>query len=952
MPVDSISQSRILRNLAICSVLVAITCVAYHRVPYLEFVYFDDPGYVLDNKHVHKGLLNKDFKENIHWGLIDSFGEQSNWHPLTWWSHMLDVQIFGFNNVHEPNPGGPHLVNLVFHVSNTLLLFFLLQWMTGAAWPSAVVAALFAVHPMHVESVAWVAERKDLLSTFLELLTIGAYLWYVRCLKATAGRPLEERIPPAVAWYLPVFLLFALTLMAKPMPLTLPCLLLLLDYWPLGRLTLRAAPKQQPAARKQPEISRAARARLARSQSSRHRRDASRTQRWRWEAVLWLVAEKLPLLALSVVSSRITYLAQQKGASMANLNSLPLLLRIGNVLTGYARYIGGLFWPFDMAAFYPYQTMADATYATYAVVAAEILLVITVAAVVGAFYGRRYLAVGWFWFLGTLVPVIGLVQVGDQSMADRYSYFTYTGLFIMLVWGAADLLGRWRPSRAVLLAAAAAVVAGCAALAAGALGSWPRGTTASYGCLSVMGLLLVGLWAAAHRLERSRPGASTPAAAALTVLAAVLFAAAVGVLVAGTVPVLARHFLPTRLQAGHWQELAMGRYWGLALLGLVVVAAWGAADLLGRWFQGRVLLGATAAAVLAACIVLTAQQVEHWRNSMAAFENTLAVSPDSPAFENNWGVYLWEKAEGTRGAKPETEEEVRAYRNQAIVHWRKAVEIRPAFSDALNNLGCALRRREPGITEEAYRKQLQEAETCFRAAIFYKKEHSDAHSNLALTLWQLNKPEEAIAEFKEALNLRSDHADAHVTYAQVLTEMAVAAARAGKPEEAQRRIEEALDHVSQVIDLDDRNARALELRGRIRDMQRKPAAAAADRSRAAWLMATSPKAATRNGPLAIQLMMQVLGITAEQPKTLGAVIPEVLQLSGAKPQSLDILAAALAEVDDFGDAAKVAGKALALADQQGDAPLAAAIRGRLQLYQDKKKFRDEQPGFVGQPAGN
>ena len=248
MAVQAYFQAGLWRNLAICYLLVAMTVVAYHRVPQFEFVYFDDPGYVLDNLHVHKGLLNENFKENIHWGLIDSFGEQSNWHPLTWWSHMLDTQMFGFNAVHEPNPGGPHVVNLVFHLANTLLLFFLLQTMTAATWRRAVVAALFAVHPMHVESVAWVAERKDLLSTFFELLTLGAYVWYVRQLKATAGRPLEERIPMAVAWYLPVFVLFALTLMAKPMPLTLPCLLLLLDYWPLGRLTLRAVLKEHVAA--------------------------------------------------------------------------------------------------------------------------------------------------------------------------------------------------------------------------------------------------------------------------------------------------------------------------------------------------------------------------------------------------------------------------------------------------------------------------------------------------------------------------------------------------------------------------------------------------------------------------------------------------------------------------------------------------------------------------------
>ena len=190
MSVDSTSQSGIPRTVAICVALVAMTLVAYHRTPHLDFVYFDDPGYVLDNLHVHKGLLNENFKENIRWGLIDSFGEQSNWHPLTWMSHMLDIDLFGFRTVGQPNPVGPHLVNLALHLGNTLLLFFLLRWMSGATWRSAVVAGLFAVHPMHVESVAWVAERKDVLSTFFGLLTLAAYLWYVERLKATrTGRP-------------------------------------------------------------------------------------------------------------------------------------------------------------------------------------------------------------------------------------------------------------------------------------------------------------------------------------------------------------------------------------------------------------------------------------------------------------------------------------------------------------------------------------------------------------------------------------------------------------------------------------------------------------------------------------------------------------------------------------------------------------------------------------------
>jgi tetratricopeptide (TPR) repeat protein len=801
MPDDPAPNSNLLRNLAISCGLVLMTYVAYCEVPNLEFVYFDDPGYVLDNLHVQKGLFHGAFLENIHWGWTN-YGEQSNWHPLTWWSHMIDVDIFGFENVNQPKSGGPHVVNLLFHIANTLLLFFLLKAMTRAAWRSAVVAALFAVHPMHVESVAWVAERKDLLSTFFELLTIGAYLWYVRSLKRTAGRPWEERIPLGVASYVPVFLLFAVTLLAKPMPATLPFLLLLLDYWPLDRLTLRSVLKQHAAPRKEPEMSRAAKAKLARNRPWVHRQEVVRSREWRWEQAAWLVLEKVPLLALTLVSCFITYGAQQKGASMAKLESLPFALRMSTVLTAYVRYIGGMLWPFDLTMFYPYVMRPSEPYVR---LAAVLLLMLTIAALVGAYYGRRYLPVGWFWFLGTLVPVIGLVQVGDQSMADRYSYFTFTGLFIILVWGLTDLFGRWP--------------------------------------------------------------------------------------------------------------------------------------------EGRAVLGAAAAAVLGGCVLLTVKQVDYWHDTIAALEHTLLVAPDNPAAENNLGVHMWELAEGTRGAKPDSEEKIREYRDKAIWHWRRAVEKRPTFSDALNNLGCALRHREQGTDDAAYKKRLEEAVSCFEAAIRYKPEHSDAHSNLALTLWDLKRPQEAMPHFAEALRLRPDHLDAKVTFAHVLAQMADDAAKEGNEELAQQRLEEAAGHLNEVTHLDEHNARAYEVLSRVCEMQarmqeakgrtqeskRKLREANQAKNMAAWLMATSPRAAIRNGRAAVLMAQQVVNATA-----------------GQEPNSLDTLAAALAEVQKFSDAVNVAQRALAIANSKGDARLAAAIAARLELYKNKQPFRDEQPNVFAE----
>ena len=315
----------------------------------------------------------------------------ANWHPVTWVSHLVDVELFGLE------PSGHHLMSLLFHTANTVLLFLLLLRMTKTAWPSALVAAFFALHPLRLESVAWAAERKDVLSTFLGLVTVGAYLRYVE-LKG-AGR------------YLLVMLSFALALMAKPMVVTLPFLLLLLDAWPLKRL--------------------------------------------QWATAWPRIQEKIPLLLLSAISSYMTVLAQSGGGAV-NLK-FSFGTRVANALLSYVRYLGAIFWPRDLAVFYPHPS--GGIEAWRVMVAAVLLISITAAALVLA---RRspYFPVGWFWFLGTLVPVIGLVQVGSQAMADRYSYLPSIGIGIAIVWGAAELAARRPRTRTVLgICAGAALVA-------------------------------------------------------------------------------------------------------------------------------------------------------------------------------------------------------------------------------------------------------------------------------------------------------------------------------------------------------------------------------------------------------------------------------------------------------------------------------------------------------------
>jgi tetratricopeptide (TPR) repeat protein len=396
--------------------LIAGNLIVYASLGHHGFVSFDDGDYVSENPIVAQGLT----WHGVSWALTT--GHASNWHPLTWLSHMLDVQLYGLN------PGLHHLTNLLFHIANTLLLFGLLHRMTRALGRSAFVAGLFAVHPLHVESVAWVAERKDVLSTMFGLLALWAYVAFAR-------RPGPYR-------YLLVLLLFALGLMAKPMLVTLPFVMLLLDFWPLGRLAL--APN--PAVRSGPFRS--------------------------WLALGVLVREKLPLLALAVASSFVTFIVQRRGGAVMGLDAIPLNLRAANALVSYVAYIGKMLWPARLAVFYPYVRSLPEWWVALACLG---LVAVSVAVL---WMGPRhpYLPVGWFWYLGTLVPVIGLVQVGSQPIADRYTYVPLIGLFIIVAWGVPDLLIRWPLGRLALPAAASLVISACAITAWAQLQTWDSST--------------------------------------------------------------------------------------------------------------------------------------------------------------------------------------------------------------------------------------------------------------------------------------------------------------------------------------------------------------------------------------------------------------------------------------------------------------------------------------------
>lgn len=358
-----------------------------------QFTSLDDNQYLTENSNVQAGLN----WQSVIWAFTTT--EVCNyWHPLTWLSHMLDIEMFGMN------PRGHHFVNLLLHVTNTILLFLLLQRMTGAMWRAALVAVLFAIHPLHVESVAWVSERKDVLSTLCGLVCLWAYCNY--------------RDKPTVQHYLTVVAIFLLAIMAKPMMVTLPCLLLLLDYWPLGAL-------------------------------------GNGQDKNIWAFWSRRIAEKIPILVLAGIISVVTYYAQTP--SVATLVAMPLSFRVANTIQSYGMYIYQMFVPVDLCCFYPLvEVRLGVLWSMWC-----ICFLLVIPAIILRLHKRyTYLFVGWFWYVGILMPVIGLVQTGGQARADRYTYMSLIGLFIVIAWGIADATKKF-PRRKVVLAALACCTIVC-----------------------------------------------------------------------------------------------------------------------------------------------------------------------------------------------------------------------------------------------------------------------------------------------------------------------------------------------------------------------------------------------------------------------------------------------------------------------------------------------------------
>jgi len=590
-------------TLLVCLVLTAVTLTPYWQVKNHDFVNYDDDLYVSENRLVLKGLSLEGIRQVFEEPLLGF------WHPLTMLSHMLDCQLFG------PDPGSHHLVSLLLHTFNTLLLFLVLRGMTGAPWQSAFVAALFAVHPFHVESVAWISGRKDVLSTSFWFLTMLAYGRYVR--------------RPGLQGYALVQLFFLLGLMAKPMLVTLPFVLLLMDYWPLGRM-----------------------------EGARRRGSGD---------FHLLFLEKVPLVILSVAASALALWAEEKMGAITSLDHLPFRDRIGNAPVSYATYVVKTFWPRGLAVYYPYPQSLP----LWKVAAAALMLVLVTAGTVRLIRKHPYLIVGWGWFLGTLVPVIGLVQVGSHAMADRYTYIPLIGLFIMIAWGFQEVLNRHRYGTPALAVSAGAVLAVLAALTWSQVGHWKNSATLFDLAVKVTSNSDLGHYNLGLALQREGriEEASVHYGEALRIRPDYPEAHAnLGVILAkqGHLDLATAHFTEAlRIDPDHAEG---HNNMGLAL------------SLQGRLDEAilhyvRALEGKPFFAEAHFNLAVALAGSGRRGAASAHFRRTLQIRPESPDAHNGLGVVLARQGR----------------MREAAAHFKEALRIEPQHTEALKNLRLALR---------------------------------------------------------------------------------------------------------------------------------------------------------------------------------------------------------------------------------------------------------------------
>jgi tetratricopeptide (TPR) repeat protein len=630
--------------------LLLVTSALYWPATHYDFVNYDDPNYVTANTWVQSGLN----WEGVKWAFLNPVS--CNWHPLTMLSHMLDCQMFGLN------PRGHHLTSVLLHAVNSVLVFAFLRQVTGATLRSLFVAVLFAVHPLRVESVAWVAERKDLLSGFFGLLTLICYTRYAqKCMAVECEETKAPETAAPVSWsatlnYLLALLCFALGLMSKPILVTWPCLLLLLDYWPLGRFQILKSEVQSLTAANDG------------LQTEDHGPSTARSS----QDVNRLLLEKAPFFLLAAVFSVVSFVVQKQGGAVRAFRDFPLAARCANALISYCRYLGKLLWPTRLAVYYPHP----GHWALGMVLLAG-GLVLGVSALL--FVRRRrapFLLIGWLWFCGTLVPVIGLVQVGGQAMADRYTYLPSLGVLILAVWGAYDLTRRWRYHGVVLSVAGSVAIVICLALTRQQLGYWKDSEVLFRHAVKVT---------EGNYLAHNSLGTALDAK--------------------GQADEAIRHYQDAIRLKPDYPEAHYNLGNELARKGDIDEAI--------RHYQEAIRLKPDYAETYYNLgLVLTGKG--RMEEAIRQFQAAIRVKPDYADAHFNLAMLL------ARGGRI----------SEAINEFQAAIRLRPFDADAHNYLGLAL----------AGKGQIDEAITQYRAAIRLKPDYAEARNNLARALELKNAP--------------------------------------------------------------------------------------------------------------------------------------------------------------------------------------------------------------------
>ncbi len=811
----------------ICLLLAAGIVAVYWPVYRFEFLNYDDDRYVSQNPMVQGGFTRD--------GVSGAFTEAhaGNWHPVTWLLHMLDCQVFGLN------AGAHHLVNVGWHLSSTLLLFWLIYRMTGAVWRGAFVAALFALHPLQVESVAWVAERKNVASTFLALLALLAYVRYVEC--------------PGVLRYLSVLGLHALGLMAKPMVVTLPFVMLLLDYWPLGRT--RWVP---------PTLG---------------KREPLPLRRLWWE--------KVPLLVLSGLDSAITLWAQHGSGAVVSVEALSLGSRVANALVSYVAGLGHAFWPAGLSVFYPYRQWPLAT-----VIGCGLVL----AAVTSWALARRrrepHLAVGWFWYVGMLVPVIGLVQVGRQSAADRYAYLPLIGIFIMAAWSMGAIIQRTASIRRTAVILSAASVSLCLLLSMRQVRFWENSQTLFRHALNVTR----NNYLAHNNLGNALLDAGQTGAAMEH------FATALRI---------KPDYADAHLSLGN--ALAAQRRFESAISEFLAAANIRPNDARARYNLGLALaaqgkLAAAAGAYQEAArldpdlmqahlnLANTLLELNRTADAIAGFRRALRLQPDSVPARNNLANALLQNGNFVEAAdecrvllrqKPDLAEahynlanalSAQAKLTEAVVEYQTVLKLEPGFAEAHYTLANAL----------AGLDRLTNAVAEYRAALRIKPELADAHAGLAEASVKQGDLSTAGEEYQNALRLDPG-------FVEAWNGLGVVLGMQGRPRESATGYREALK----------RNPDFLPSLGQL-----------------AWLLATHEDAGVRDGSEAVRLAEHLCALTEQR-----------------QPRALSVLAAAYAETGRFPEALDTANRALTLAVASNQVELAGALQQQLKSYEAGQPFR-------------